>query len=148
MIAKLKRRSFITLLGGVAAAWPLAARAQQKPMPVIGYLSIRSSGTDAQFLVSFRQGLSEVAPSKTETVAVEYRYAEGQADRLASLATDLVLLACKISIRCPTERAAVRMRFVSLLAVMGSSGFTRTPMIAALGKISRRSPDRFGATSS
>src|SRR5215813_1734278 len=90
MIAKLKRRSFITLLGGVAAAWPLAARAQQKPMPVIGYLSIRSSGTDAQFLVSFRQGLSEVASSKTETVAVEYRYAEGQADRLASLATDLV----------------------------------------------------------
>jgi len=84
-----KRREFIALLGG-AATWPLAARAQQQAMPVIGYLSIRSSGTDAQFLVSFRQGLSEVASAKTETVAVEYRYAEGQADRLASLATDLV----------------------------------------------------------
>src|SRR5262249_9181803 len=90
MTVTIGRRELLVALGGAAAAWPLAARAQPPAMPVIGDLSIRSSGTDAQFLVSFRQGLSEVASSKAENVAVEYRYAEGQADRLASLATDLV----------------------------------------------------------
>src|SRR6266498_58197 len=86
----MKRREFIALLGGAVAAWPLAARAQQSAMPVVGYLDSRSPEVVADRLRGFRQGLKESGYIENENVAIAYRWAENQPDRLQELATDLV----------------------------------------------------------
>ena len=77
----MRRRNFIAILGGAATAWPLAVRAQQPMVPVIGFLGTRAGGEDQHLLAAFRQGLKEVGYIEGQNVTIEYRFAENQYDR-------------------------------------------------------------------
>ena len=85
----MRRREFITLIGG-AAAWPLAARAQQPGMPVVGFLSVNSAAEWVPFVTAFRDGLKEAGYVESRNITVEYRWADGHIERLPAQAAEMV----------------------------------------------------------
>jgi putative ABC transport system substrate-binding protein len=115
------KREFITLLGS-AAAWPLAARAQQPGMPVIGFLDAASLETEVRGLAEFRKGLSEIGYVEGQNIMIEYRSAEGQADRLPALAADMV-----------RRRVAVIVTVANNAAVAAKATTTTTPIVFTVG---------------
>jgi len=118
----LRRREFITLIGGAAAAWPMATRAQQPARPAVGFLRVTSAVDSTHLVAAFQQGLKETGFVDGQNVTMEYRWADGQEDRLPELAADLVRrrAACSISARfrcrfstrnfCPIRWAMVALR--------------------------------------
>ena len=102
------RRDFISLLGGAAIAWPLAARAQQPAMPTIGYLDSRSPEAVAERLRGLRQGLKESDYIENESVVIAYRWAENQPHRLQELAADLVRRGVAAIVTAARSSAAAR----------------------------------------
>jgi putative ABC transport system substrate-binding protein len=103
-VLDVRRREFITLLGGAAVAWPLAARAQQ-PLPVVGVLGGFSPAGGAATLAAFRQGLSDTGYVERQNLGIEYRWAEGRYDRLSAMAADLVSRQVAVILTSPTAAA-------------------------------------------
>jgi putative tryptophan/tyrosine transport system substrate-binding protein len=115
------RREFIALLGGTAA-WPLVARAQQGAKPLIGYLSGRSPDTEAQYRAAFRRGLAEAGFVEGHNVEIEFRFSNGQEDRLPALATDLVRRQAAVLVATDTGSAVAARAASTTIPIVFSTG--------------------------
>ena len=117
----MKRRAFIWLLGGAAASWPLAARAQQPAMPVIGFLHIASPGAYVHVIAGFRRGLAESDFVEGRDITVEYRWAEGELGRMPSLLADLLRHQVSVSVGSLQGAQAAKSAGVTIPVVFSTS---------------------------
>jgi putative ABC transport system substrate-binding protein len=118
----MRRREFITLLAGATAAWPRAARAQQPAMPVVGYLGARNAAGDANYIEAFRQGLGESGFILGQNVAIEFRWADGQYNRLPAFAAELVRRRVNVLVTAGGAAAPVAKAATSTIPIVFSTG--------------------------
>jgi putative tryptophan/tyrosine transport system substrate-binding protein len=116
------KRQFVTLLGGAAAAWPLAARAQQPTMPVIGYLSGRSPEAEGPILAALRRGLEETGYLADRNIAIEFRFSDGQEDQLPALAAELVRRRVAVLVATDRPSALAAKAATSTIPIVFASG--------------------------
>jgi putative ABC transport system substrate-binding protein len=119
---RLKRREFISLLGGAAVSWPLVSRAQQPLIPVVGFLSGRSPAESAGVVAAFRKGLSETGYAESQNVIIDFRWAEGQSDRLPALASELVHRPVDVIAALGESGPAAKAATTTIPIVFGSGG--------------------------
>jgi putative ABC transport system substrate-binding protein len=132
----LRRRDFMTLLGGAAATWPLAAVAQQPSKPVVGFLSPQSAIASAHLLAAVRRGLNESGPIEGQNVAIEPRWAEGRYDRLPALAAELIHHPVTVLVASAPPAAVAAQAATSTIPIVFSSGAdpVRLGLVAGLNR--------------
>src|SRR5262245_28150680 len=149
----MQRREFISLLGGAAAAWPVAARAQQRRRPTIGYLHQSTAAISTQYTAAFLHRLGELGWIEGRTVAIEYRRAEGRSEPLAELAAELVRLKVDVIVASATAGVAAAKRATAVIPIVGVNmgDPVGTGLVTSLGRpggnvtgLSSQGPDLSG----